>query len=102
MYPASVNWDRLVALLDTAGLRPQPARTLHGFPAWGAPAQSTAYCPACGVDGALVVEPWGNSDERAVLWCTNTDRCPSHLDARVERDVHVALLDALNSIVRMP
>ena len=55
-YPASLSHDRLVALLDRAGFRPEPARALSGFPAWGAPVQHTAYCPACHTEGARIVD----------------------------------------------
>ena len=101
-YPASLSHDRLVALLDRAGFRPEPSRALVGFPAWGAPGQHTAYCPACHTEGALVVESFGTTDPRAVVYCTNVHRCPSHSGATRERDVHMALLDALDSIVKMP
>jgi hypothetical protein len=101
-YPASVTYPRLVAVLDRAGFRPHPARPLAGFPAWRAPVQHTAACPACLTDSALVVEPWGHGDTRAVLYCTNADRCPAHEGARTEREVHLALLTALRRAVEVP
>ena len=100
-YPVSLPHDQLVALLDRAGFRPQSARSLPGLRAWGAPVQHTAYCPACQTDGGLVVEPFGKSDPRSVLFCTNSDRCPSHTGATRERDVHLALLPAICRVVEV-
>ena len=100
-YPASSTYPHLVAVLDHAGFRPQPARSLSGFPAWEAPVQHTAYCPACQTDGGLVVEPFGKGDPRSVLFCTNADRCPSHTGVTRERDVHLALLPAICRVVEV-
>ena len=102
MYPYSLSYLKLVAALDRAGLRSEPARALPGFPGWGAPDQHSAYCPACQTDGALVVEPFGKTDSRAVVYCTNAQRCPSHEGASRERDVHLALLTAIRRAVEVP
>jgi hypothetical protein len=101
-YPAPMTYSALVSALDRGGFRPAPARTLSGFPGWGAPEQHTAACPACLTESALVVEPWGHGDTRAVLYCTNADRCPAHAGARTERDVHLALLTAVRRAVEVP
>lgn len=101
-YPAALSYSALVSVLDRAGYRPSPARALPDFPAWGAPEQHTAACPACLTESALVVEPWGHGDTRAVLYCTNAERCPSHDGSRTERDVHLALLAALRRAVEVP
>ena len=101
-YPASITYTALVASLDRAGFRPVRAGAMTGFPAWGAPEQHTAACPVCLTDSALVVEPWGHGDTRAVLYCTNAERCPSHDGSRTERDVHLALLAALRRAVEVP
>lgn len=101
-YPASVTYRALVAMLDRAGFRPEPARSLPGYPAWPAPKQHTAACPVCLTDSALVVEPWGHGDTRAVLYCTNAGRCTAHAAARTERDVHLALLTAVRRAVEVP
>ena len=101
-YPASIDYLALVRLLDLAGFRPAPARVLPGFPAWRAPEQHTAACPVCLTDSALVVEPWGHGDARAVLYCTNADRCAAHAAARTERDVHLALLTAVRRAMEVP
>ena len=98
-YPASVSHARLVALLDRCGFRPEAARSVQG---WPAPEQHTAACPMCLTDSALVVEPWGHGDTRAVLYCTNAERCPSHTAGRTERDVHLALLTAVRRAVEVP
>ena len=98
-YPASTTCSHLVAILDDAGFRPQPAHSLPGFPAWGAPKQHTAYCPACCTEGSLIVEAFGKTDPRSVLYCTNAYRCSSHSGATRERDVHMTLLDALDAII---
>ena len=101
-YPASITYTALVGSLDRAGFRPVRARALSGFPAWGAPEQHTAACPVCLTDSALVVEPWGHGDARAVLYCTNADRCAAHAAAQTERDVHLALLTAVRRAVEVP
>lgn len=100
-YPASMTYAALVAALDRAGFRPARVRPVSGFPAWGAPERHTAACPACRTEAALVVEPWGREDSRAVLYCTNADRCPSHDGARTERDVHLALLPAVRRAIEV-
>jgi hypothetical protein len=99
-YPASVTYPALVAMLDHAGFRPRPVRSLPGFAAWGAPDLHTAWCPACGTDGALVVEPWASTDPHAVLWCTNEGRCPSHAGAHTEAAVHSALCPHIEPITK--
>ncbi len=101
-YPSATSYWHLVAELDRAGFRPEAARVLPGFPGWGAPEQHTAYCPACHTDGALVLEPFGRTDSRAVVYCTNAARCSSHKGATRERDVHLALLAALRLSVEAP
>lgn len=98
-YPASVAYSRLIAILDRCGFRPEPARSVEG---WPAPEHHTAACPVCLTDSALVVEPWGHGDTRAVLYCTNADRCAAHTAARTERDVHLALLTAVRRAVEVP
>jgi hypothetical protein len=101
-YPAEIAYAQLVSVLGRAGYRPARARALPDYPAWGAPDQYTAACPVCLTDSALVVEPWGHGDTRAVLYCTNAERCPSHTAGRTERDVHLALLTAIRRAVEVP
>ena len=101
-YPAAIAYAQLVSVLDRAGYRPAPARTLPDYPAWRAPDQHTAACPLCLTESALVVEPWGHGDTRAVLYCTNAERCASHAGGRTERDVHLVLLAALRRVVEVP
>ena len=90
-FPAPITYRAAVGLLRRELCRPEPARALPNFPAWGAPKQHTAWCPVCRTDGSLVVEPFSQAVPQAVFFCTNEYRCPSWEGARTERDVHNAL-----------
>ena len=59
--------------------------------AWTVPTMTYAWCPMCHTDGALVVEPYGKHDRRAVLFCTNEGRCPSWHGATTDTHIHNAL-----------
>ena len=84
---------RVVSVLDRAGYRPEPMRSVPNHPEWGAPDIYMADCPLCSPgEKTMRLEEWNGG---TIAWCSAEGRCPSRAGAAREQWVHQYLWGAL-------